>query len=155
LFPMELVSAQAWFQKKLPHKPSAAKAYYVNDRNEGEVTKEGCKAVRQLMISLRYIVIALIVVAFIFPIYWMILTSIKPAHEVIAYPPVFFSSHPTLDGYAEAIAARGGLVFKNSLIIAGFTTVAALACMAIIPVIVLVITSQRYLVRGLTLGAIK
>ena len=87
---MDLVSTQAWFQKKLPHKPSATKAYYVNDRNESEVTKEGCKAVRQLMISLRYIAIALIVVAFIFPIYWMILTSIKPAHEVITYPPIFF-----------------------------------------------------------------
>ena len=104
---------------------------------------------------LKYIVIALIIVVFIFPIYWMILTSIKPSHEVITYPPIFFSLHPTLDGYAEAIAARGGLVFKNSLIIAGFTTVAALACMAIIPVIVLVVTSQRYLVRGLALEAIK
>lgn len=75
---------------------------------------------------LKYIVIALIVVVFIFPIYWMILTSIKPAHEVITYPPIFFSLHPTLDGYAEAIAARGALVFKNSLIIAGFTTIISL-----------------------------
>ncbi|GAG23855.1 unnamed protein product, partial [marine sediment metagenome] len=33
MFPMDLVSTQAWFQKKLPHKPSATKAYYVNDRN--------------------------------------------------------------------------------------------------------------------------
>jgi multiple sugar transport system permease protein len=34
-----------------------------------------------------------------FPIYWIVATSFKPAHEWFAWPPVYWSSTPTLDNY--------------------------------------------------------
>jgi multiple sugar transport system permease protein len=34
-----------------------------------------------------------------FPMYWMVATSFKPAHEWFAWPPVYWSHTPTLDNY--------------------------------------------------------
>ena len=34
-----------------------------------------------------------------FPIYWIVATSFKPDHEWFAWPPVYWSSTPTLDNY--------------------------------------------------------
>ena len=73
-------------------------------------------------------VIAMIVVtvAFVFPVYWMIITSLKPLDQVLAFTPRFIPIPPTLAGFIEGIKARGGFVFKNSLIIATVTTLITL-----------------------------
>jgi multiple sugar transport system permease protein len=75
---------------------------------------------------LKYVVFVLIFLAFVFPIYWMLLTSFKPADQVITYPPKFFTYQPTLNGYREALEARGNVALMNSLIIAGITTLISL-----------------------------
>jgi len=76
---------------------------------------------------LRYLIFAVIFVAFVFPIYWMVLTSFKPADQVITYPPLFYTSQLTLDGFREALEARGNVVLKNSLIIAITVTLISVA----------------------------
>ncbi len=47
-----------------------------------------------------YLLVALALVVFVFPIAWLFLTSIKPATLTFAYPPAF-TFEPTLDHYAE------------------------------------------------------
>lgn len=79
------------------------------------------------IIILKYLAIAVIVLVFIFPVYWTFITSIKPLGQAISYPPIFFPLRPTLSGYVEVVTVRGELVFRNSLIIAGFTTIISLA----------------------------
>jgi multiple sugar transport system permease protein len=60
----------------------------------------------------------------IVPLYWVLVTSIKPSDDYLANPPVWFPSHPTLVHYTAALFAYrglGGLV--NSAIVASATTV--------------------------------
>ena len=55
----------------------------------------------------------------IFPFYWMLNTSLKPASEVFASPPTFVSSHWSLEAYRSLFATRTiGRYFINSLIVA-------------------------------------
>jgi multiple sugar transport system permease protein len=76
---------------------------------------------------LRYLIFGVIFVVFVFPVYWMVLTAFKPADQVITYPPRFYTSQPTLDGFREALEARGNVVLKNSLIIAVAVTIISIA----------------------------
>lgn len=59
----------------------------------------------------------------LFPFYWMLNTSLKPASEVFVSPPAFFSAHWTLDAYATIFATRPvARYFANSLIVAAAST---------------------------------
>jgi multiple sugar transport system permease protein len=63
---------------------------------------------------------------FLFPIYWMILSSFKPALASSAFPPVFTFS-PTLDNYIAVFAQNDFLRFLwNSLVIGVGSTVIGL-----------------------------
>jgi len=59
---------------------------------------------------LGWIAMAVIVVLTLFPVFWLISTSIKPLPEWIASPPVFITSTPTLNNYL--------ILFDPSLVIA-------------------------------------
>ena len=43
------------------------------------------------------------------PLYWVVITSIKPSDDYLATPPVFFPTHPTLVHYTAALFAYRGL----------------------------------------------
>ena len=58
------------------------------------------------------------------PLYWVVITSIKPSDDYLAVPPVWFPAHPTLVHYTAALFAYRGLNgLLNSLIVASATTV--------------------------------
>jgi multiple sugar transport system permease protein len=60
----------------------------------------------------------------LFPFYWMLNTSLKPAAEVFASPPTFVSAHWSLDAYASLLQSRSvARYFANSLIVALGSTV--------------------------------
>ena len=55
----------------------------------------------------------------LFPFYWMLNTSLKPAAEVFASPPTFVSRHWSLGAYTSLFASRPvARYFLNSLIVA-------------------------------------
>jgi len=64
--------------------------------------------------------IALVALAVtLFPFYWMLNTSLKPASEVFASPPTFVSAHWSLDAYAALLGSRPvARYFVNSLVVA-------------------------------------
>ena len=73
---------------------------------------------------LRYVVIAVVLVAFVFPIYWLLVTSIKPQDVIMVYPPIFIPSDPTLSPYATSVHQFNSLrIIYNSLIITGSATI--------------------------------
>jgi multiple sugar transport system permease protein len=77
---------------------------------------------------LKYALIALIVVFFIFPIYWMIITSVKTPEDVIRYPPHFYPHEVNFDSFREALTRlRGGAALINSLIVATVATIISMA----------------------------
>jgi len=77
--------------------------------------------------SARFGVLSILALIFIFPYIWIVLSSLKPQHEIFQMPPTFFPEEFTLDNYGQALGLMedpeyGGTdipaTFKNSLIIA-------------------------------------
>ncbi len=72
---------------------------------------------------LRYAIIVLILTASLFPIAWMIITSFKPADDVMVSPPRFIF-RPTLDNYVYALQKANFAHFiENTIYVAVVSTV--------------------------------
>jgi multiple sugar transport system permease protein len=67
----------------------------------------------------------LVVVATLFPIYWLLLTSFQPRSELMNSPPKFGTSHPTLQYYRFTFRQKMP-EFINSLVVAFFATLIAI-----------------------------
>ena len=73
-----------------------------------------------------YATLALVALAIVFPVYWMVTISLKLPREIYRLPSLWPQA-PTLENYRELIVERGFLVnIRNSLIVAGATTLASL-----------------------------
>ncbi|HEX6344082.1 carbohydrate ABC transporter permease [Umezawaea sp.] len=70
----------------------------------------------RLVAELATVVIAAVVA---FPLYWMVLTALKPADEVISADPRPWTLAPTLDNFTRALTVQSfGRYFVNSLVVA-------------------------------------
>ncbi|MEK3890484.1 carbohydrate ABC transporter permease [Bacillus sp. FSL K6-3431] len=80
------------------------------------------------------LVAILFTIVFLFPIYWMITTSIKPIQDVFATPPMIIPESIQFDAYVKNLIEDQSLLpyLKNSFIIAAgtalFTLMIALPC---------------------------
>ena len=50
----------------------------------------------------KFILLALLLFMFVFPLYWLVMTTLKPGVEVIEFPPRFVPSRLFLDNYPRA-----------------------------------------------------
>ena len=61
----------------------------------------------------------------VFPVFWMVSTAFKPTDEISSFTPTFFSRHPTLQHFRDAIDPQQHPYFwdgvKNSLIVVAAT----------------------------------
>jgi multiple sugar transport system permease protein len=72
----------------------------------------------------RMLYIGLFVLFVFVPLYWVLITSIKPSDDYLAVPPVWFPDHPTIVHYTAALFAYRGLHgMINSLIISIVATI--------------------------------
>jgi multiple sugar transport system permease protein len=72
-----------------------------------------------------YATLALVAVAIVFPVYWMVTISLKLPREIYRLPGLWPQA-PTLENYRELIVERGFLInIRNSLVVAGATTLAS------------------------------
>jgi ABC-type glycerol-3-phosphate transport system permease component len=70
--------------------------------------------------------------ATLFPVYWMVNTSLKPQSEVFQSPPTFVSANWTMAGYLQIWASRLiGRFFLNSAIVSIGSTLLAMALSAL------------------------
>ena len=69
-----------------------------------------------------------IVVVYLFPVYWMVATSLKTAGDVFASPPQLIPVNPVLSAYQEAVFTNSVVqrAMLSSLIIATGTTLLTL-----------------------------
>ena len=76
-----------------------------------------------LAATIRLVGLGLFLVFVLVPLYWMVMTSIKPTSDYLTIPPVWFPAKPTLVHYTAALFSYRGLRgLINSLIIASATT---------------------------------
>lgn len=76
---------------------------------------------------LKYTLIGLVTLIFIFPIYWMIVTSLKPNSVIMRLPPQFLPGSPIADHYISVLSDHRFFTFyKNTVIVAALTTAVTL-----------------------------
>ncbi|TCC53727.1 carbohydrate ABC transporter permease [Kribbella capetownensis] len=81
---------------------------------------------------LLYGVLLVCCVPFVFPIWWMATTSLKPLSEIFAFPPSPLPGSPTLDAYRQVFELQPfGRQYLNSLYIAAVVTLGTLAVSAL------------------------
>lgn len=72
----------------------------------------------------RFVAIALFVFFILVPLYWMVITSVKPTSDYLTVPPVWFPKEPTLVHYTAALFSYRGLQgLINSAIVASAATI--------------------------------
>lgn len=72
---------------------------------------------------LRYGIILIVLLWTVFPIAWLILTSFKPANDIMVSPPRFFFT-PTLENYVYAMGKANFTMFiVNTLIVSLVSTI--------------------------------
>lgn len=81
--------------------------------------------------AVEVVLLGVLAVAMLFPVLWMLETSIKDGRDVYAVPAQFFGFDVTLDHYRDVFVAPGGGrsdlsgAFLNSVVVAGASTVLA------------------------------
>ncbi len=74
----------------------------------------------------RWLIGALLVILFLFPFYWVVVTSLNSANQVLQFPPVFLP-HWQWVNYVQAWSEAPWLrYFANTIFIAGLTTLIVL-----------------------------
>ena len=73
-----------------------------------------------------YILYILVILAFLTPIYWVIITSFKQPGDMFAYPPQWYVSNGTLAHYKKVLLeTMMPIGFRNSFIISSATVLIA------------------------------
>ncbi len=81
---------------------------------------------RQLLVDIACVVIAAVVA---FPLYWMVLSALKPAGEIQASDPRPWTAAPTFDSFRRVLDVENfGLYFVNSLVVALIVVALSLFC---------------------------
>jgi multiple sugar transport system permease protein len=76
----------------------------------------------------RFLMVGLFVVFVLVPLYWVIITSIKPSKDYLTVPPVWFPAEPTIVHYTAALFSYRGLQgLINSMIISSAATLLSAA----------------------------
>jgi len=78
------------------------------------------RKVRRL--ALRYVLAIVITVVFLFPVYWMSMTSFKRPDEIFAYPPVWYPADLQLENYWILFEGGDAFAIWNSIVIASVST---------------------------------
>ena len=72
----------------------------------------------------RILLLGFFLIFVLFPLYWILNTSIKPSDDYLAVPPVWWPEHPTLVHYEAALFAYRGLDgLVNSIIVSVSATI--------------------------------
>ena len=71
-----------------------------------------------------FVLLAIIALIVLLPVVWMMISSFKPAKEIISYPPTFFAKEFSLENYVRLSKRLKVFVYiKNSVIYAMLTTI--------------------------------
>ncbi|WP_336923794.1 carbohydrate ABC transporter permease [Aquipuribacter sp. SD81] len=84
--------------------------------------------------AVEIVLLLVLAVVMVFPVVWMIETSIKEGRDVYAVPAQFWGFDVTLEHYRDVFVQRGGtgasdlaVAFRNSILVAGASTLLATA----------------------------
>lgn len=108
-----------------PDSPSPAGAQGLTPRRGGRK--------KTLLHVLYFAVLAFLAIPFIFPTWWMIVSSLKPINEIFSFPPTLWPSEPSGEGYVKAFQLQPfarqyfNSLYISVLVTAGTMLISALA----------------------------
>jgi len=69
--------------------------------------------------ALLFLVVTAVAVVMALPFYWMVVTAVSPAQDILAFPPKWIPGRLTLEHFAVAVAKAPWLTYyRNSLVVA-------------------------------------
>lgn len=78
----------------------------------------------KLIDVVKWTFLIVMLIFYMLPIYYAVISSFKSINEIYSYPPTLFPKKPTLQGYVEAIRGQDLLTYlKNTLFVAVVATV--------------------------------
>jgi multiple sugar transport system permease protein len=78
-----------------------------------------------MLVTGQYILLTIATCATLFPLFWMVASSLKTPAELQVLPPVWIPTHPSLDAFRSVFSVIPyGQAFLNSFVIAAGDTVA-------------------------------
>jgi multiple sugar transport system permease protein len=77
---------------------------------------------RSVRLSFRYLIAALLVVVFVFPVYWLFIISFKTPDEIFAFPPVWYPASIQFSNYGVLFKDGDAWTVWNSLVLASVST---------------------------------
>ena len=78
------------------------------------------RIIRQIAL---YALIALVLIIIVFPLYWLLITSVKLQVDTAQSPPILFPTRPTFENYSLVLGKENAAKFwMNSIVIALATT---------------------------------
>ena len=87
---------------------------------------------RSLRSTIEIVLLGLLLIVMLFPVVWMLETSLKEGRDVYAVPAKLLGFEVTFDHYKDVFVQRGGsgasdlaISLKNSVLVAGFSTIIA------------------------------
>lgn len=102
-----------------------------------------------------------IVAISLFPVYWMVISSLRSVTGIFAYPPQFFPEAPTLDAYREAVIENPLIrrTVATNAFVGQYGTernnIRAVATTVAVPILIVFAALQHSIVGGITAGATK
>jgi multiple sugar transport system permease protein len=106
---------------------------------------------RALSSVLIYVIATLVVVAAVFPFYWLVITSVKPGDEVATNPPILIPTTLTIQNYLDVLAGEGVPRFALNSIVISLTSTALTIFIGSLAAYALAKTYLPYQVRHLLL----
>ncbi len=78
----------------------------------------------KIQMSFNYLIAILLVLLSVFPIIWLLLTSVKSTNEIYSWPVKLFPSQPTIQNYVNLFNMGSfGKYYLNSFIVSGSATI--------------------------------
>jgi multiple sugar transport system permease protein len=76
-----------------------------------------------------YVLVVLVCAWVLFPVYWMLVTSLRPTRYTMSYPPAFFPEEIRWSAYTELLQTIPiALWLRNTALVSAGTTLVTLAC---------------------------
>ncbi|MGQ9647914.1 MAG: carbohydrate ABC transporter permease [Thermodesulfobacteriota bacterium] len=83
---------------------------------------EGLRKRKNRLKVLRFVLSIILTIIFLFPVYWIGITSLKTPDEIFGYPPVWFPAKLQLGNYVQLFQSADVRAIWHSLIIASAST---------------------------------
>jgi multiple sugar transport system permease protein len=85
------------------------------------------RAARAIWLLARTLLAIAAVAVFLFPLYWLVITALKPEEQILTYPPVWWPDALDLTRLAALLQGTTGTAIANSALVATASTLLAVA----------------------------